>query len=300
MGSTTHSIDVNAPLRAVYKQWTQFEEFPRFMEGVVEIRPQGPRTLFWKVNVGGKDKQWEAEILEQVPDTRIVWESVDGTQNRGMIAFEPVDQERTRITLTMEYEPEGLLEKAGDALGIPSSQVEGDLKRFRDFIEKREMETGCWGGQIENGESEHSPSGIGRSEDALDVKNGDGMVETPQREVPSQGSETRKARRFSTRKRGTEKTPAEENLPLQIPGPEAELLHETMPLADEQVGGGESSEFYREAGVLGPTHEQIAQRAYELYVARGRTEGYAREDWLEAEKQLVEENAGIIGDHSEN
>jgi uncharacterized protein YndB with AHSA1/START domain len=288
MGSTTHSIDVNAPLRAVYNQWTQFEGFPRFMEGVVEIRQQGPRTLFWKVNVGGKDKQWEAEILEQVPDTRIVWESVDGTQNRGMIAFEPVDQERTRITLTMEYEPEGLLEKAGDALGIPSSQVEGDLKRFRDFIEKREMETGSWGGQIENGESVHSTSGIGQSEDALDVKNGDGMVETPQREVPSQGSETRKAR-FSTRKRGTEKTPAEENLPLQIPGSGAELLHETMPLADEQVGGGESSEFYREAGVLAPTHEQIAQRAYELYVARGRTEGYAREDWLEAEKQLVEE-----------
>ena len=88
MGSTTHSIDVTAPLKAVYNQWTQFEDFPRFMEGVVEIRQQGPRTLFWRANVGGKDKHWEAEILEQVPDTRIVWESIDGTQNRGMIAFE--------------------------------------------------------------------------------------------------------------------------------------------------------------------------------------------------------------------
>ena len=133
MGSTTHSIDVNAPLGAVYNQWTQFEEFPRFMEGVVEIRQQGPRTLFWRVNVGGKDKQWEAEILEQIPDTRIVWESVDGAQNRGMIAFEPMDNERTRITLTMEYEPEGFLERAGDALGIPSSQVEGDLKPVPGF-----------------------------------------------------------------------------------------------------------------------------------------------------------------------
>src|SRR6202030_3081605 len=156
MGSTTHSIDVNAPLTAVYNQWTQFEEFPRFMEGVVEVRQEGPRTLFWKVNVGGKDKQWEAEILEQVPDTRIVWESVDGTQNRGMIAFAPVDDERTRITLTIEYEPEGILERAGDAFGIPSSQVEGDLKRFRDFIEKKELETENWRGRIESGESMHA------------------------------------------------------------------------------------------------------------------------------------------------
>lgn len=226
MGSTTHSIDVNAPLGAVYNQWTQFEEFPCFMEGVVEIRQQGPRTLFWRVNVGGKDKQWEAKVLEQVPDTRIVWESVDGTQNRGMIAFEPMDDERTRITLTMEYEPEGFLERAGDALGIPSSQVEGDLERFKDFIEKRELETGGWRGQIENGESVHSTSGISRSEDPLDVKNGD------------------------------EK---------------------------------ENSQFYRDAGVLAPSYEKIAERAYELYEARGRTEGHAQEDWLEAEKQLAQE-----------
>src|SRR5271165_3066213 len=153
MGSSTHSIDVNAPLGAVYHQWTQFEEFPRFMEGVVEIRQQGPRTLFWRVNVGGQDKQWEAEILEQVPDTRIVWESVDGTQNRGMIAFEPMDDERTRITLTMEYEPEGFFG--------------GDLKRFSDFIEKRAMEPGSWRGQMENGESVHSTRGISRAEDTL-------------------------------------------------------------------------------------------------------------------------------------
>ncbi len=284
MGSTTHSIDVNAPLRAVYNQWTQFEEFPRFMEGVVEIRQQGPRTLFWKVNVGGKDKQWEAEILEQVPDTRIIWESVDGTQNRGMIAFEPVDHERTRITLTIEYEPEGFLERAGDALGIPSSQVEGDLKRFRDFIEKRETETGRWRGQIENGESVHSTGGISRSEGPLDVKNCDGMIEMQSREVPSLRTGTRETA-FST----AEGMEAEENLPLQIAGSGAELLDESTPVADERAGVEENSEFYREAGVLAPTHEQIAQRAYELYVARDRTEGYAREDWLEAEKQLSEE-----------
>ena len=159
MGATTHSIDVSAPLKAVYHQWTQFEEFPRFMEGVIEIQQHGPKTLLWKVNIGGKDKQWEAEIVEQIPDTRIAWESIDGTQNRGVISFESLDFERTRITLTIEYEPEGFLEMAGDALGIPSNQVEGDLKRFRDFIEKNAIETGSWRGQIEEGESLESKRG---------------------------------------------------------------------------------------------------------------------------------------------
>jgi uncharacterized membrane protein len=82
MGATTHSIEVNAPLRAVYNQWTQFKEFPRFMEGVDEVRQEGPKSLFWKAKIGGKDKQWEAEITEQVPVKRIAWESVDGTPNR--------------------------------------------------------------------------------------------------------------------------------------------------------------------------------------------------------------------------
>ena len=277
MGSTTHSIDVNAPLRAVYNQWTQFEEFPRFMEGVVEIRQEGPRTLFWRVNVGGKDKQWEAEILEQVPDTRIVWESVDGTQNRGMIAFEPVDHERTRITLTIEYEPEGFLERAGDAFGIPSSQVEGDLKRFRDFIEKREMETGSWRGRIENGESVHSTSGINRSEGPPEVKNGDDTIEMESTSVWSQAHP--RDVRFQ----------ADGDLPLEITESKSEFLNETAKLKGGRASGEENSQFYREAGVLAPSYEQIAQRAYALYVARGCAGGHAQEDWLEGEKQLTEE-----------
>jgi uncharacterized membrane protein len=137
MGSTAHAIDVNAPLRAVYNQWTRFEEFPRFMESVVEVRQLSPNTLLWKVRIGGKEKEWEAEIVEQVPDSRIVWESVDGIQSSGMVTFESLDLEHTRITLALEYEPEGFVEKAGDAIGIPSGQVERDLQRFKDFIEKR-------------------------------------------------------------------------------------------------------------------------------------------------------------------
>jgi uncharacterized membrane protein len=107
MGSTTHSIVVNAPLRVVYNQWTQFEEFPLFMEGVEEVRQEGDKRLLWKAKIAGKDKQWEAEITEQVPDKRIAWVSVDGTPNAGEVTFDPMESERTLITLTMEYEPEG-------------------------------------------------------------------------------------------------------------------------------------------------------------------------------------------------
>jgi uncharacterized protein (TIGR02271 family) len=148
MGSTTHSIEVNAPVRAVYNQWTQFEEFPRFMEGVEEVRQEGEKRLFWRAKIGGKVKEWEAEITEQVPDERIAWQSVDGSPNSGTIIFEELDSDRTRVTATIEYEPEGILEKTGDVLGIPSGRVEGDLERFRDFIEERGRESGGWRGQI--------------------------------------------------------------------------------------------------------------------------------------------------------
>jgi Polyketide cyclase / dehydrase and lipid transport/Protein of unknown function (DUF2934) len=271
MGATTHSLEVNAPVGAVYGQWTQFEEFPRFMEGVVEVQRHDAKRLLWKVNIGGKDKEWEAEILEQIPDARIVWESVDGTQNRGIIAFEPLDLDRTLITLTMEYEPEGFLEKAGDALGIPSSQVEGNLKRFRDFIERREMENGTWDGQGDEG-----------------VINGDrtGVIESrPLSPIPARTEEI--------------VAPTEEEEEIKNPEP---VGHSSLLSAKSATGsfpeeaslpplprdGQGHSEFYRDAGVLSPTHEKIAERAYELYLARGSVHGYEHEDWLEAEKQLTE------------
>jgi hypothetical protein len=150
MGTTTHSIDVKAPLRSVYDQWTQFEEFPRFMRDVVEVRQHGPDALSWKVQMGGKEKQWEARIIEQIPDTSIVWESVDGTSNRGAITFEPLGTDTTRLTVVMEYEPEGFLEKAGDIFGIPSGHLEESLKSFRELIESKSAATGGWRGRIES------------------------------------------------------------------------------------------------------------------------------------------------------
>jgi hypothetical protein len=164
MGSITHSIAVNAPLRVVYNQWTQFEEFPRFMEGVEEVRQESDKRLLWKAKIAGKDKQWEAEITEQIPDKRIAWVSVDGTPNAGEVTFDLMESEQTLITLTMEYEPEGFLEVAGDVLGVPSGQVEEDLKRFRDFIEQTGKETGGWRGRI--GESPNSTAAAIRQEGA--------------------------------------------------------------------------------------------------------------------------------------
>jgi Polyketide cyclase / dehydrase and lipid transport len=152
MGVSTHSIEVNAPLKAVYNQWTQFEEFPHFMEGVEEVRQEGNNRLFWRAKIGGKVKEWEAEITEQAPDQRISWESIDGSSNSGTITFESLGADLTRVNATIGYEPEGFLEKTGDALGIPSGRIEEDLQRFRDYVEERGRETGGWRGEIGQGE----------------------------------------------------------------------------------------------------------------------------------------------------
>ena len=152
MGVSTHSIEVNAPLKAVYNQWTQFEDFPHFMEGVEEVRQEDKNRLFWKAKIAGKVKEWEAEITDQVPDQRISWESIDGSSNSGTITFDELGADLTRVNATIGYEPEGFLEKTGDALGIPSGRIEGDLQRFRDYVEERGRETDGGRGGIGQGE----------------------------------------------------------------------------------------------------------------------------------------------------
>ena len=141
------SIEVNAPLRTVYNQWTQFEEFPKFMEGVQEVRQLNGKRLFWRANILGKDAEWEAEIYEQVPDQRIAWRRTTGHPNAGAVSFQSSGPDRTRVTVVMEYEPLGAVEKIGDALGIVSARVEGDVERFRDFSENRGVESGAWRGE---------------------------------------------------------------------------------------------------------------------------------------------------------
>jgi uncharacterized membrane protein len=150
MAQVTKSIDVDVPVRAAYNQWTQFEEFPRFMEGVKEVRQLDDKRLHWHATIGGKDEEWDAEITEQHPDHRVAWRSTSGDLNAGVVTFHQLDANSTRVTVQMDYEPEGLIENIGDMIGVVDRRVQGDLNRFKEFIESRGMETGGWRGDIEN------------------------------------------------------------------------------------------------------------------------------------------------------
>jgi len=152
MSRFEHVVTVDAPIREVYDQWTQFEDFPRFMEGVESVVQLDDRTLDWTAEIGGQRRRWTAEITDQTPDTRVAWRSTSGTDNAGAVLFEPVDGHRTRITLRMDVEPEGLVESAGDALGFVERQTKGDLERFKQFIENRGQATGAWQGEIHGAE----------------------------------------------------------------------------------------------------------------------------------------------------
>jgi uncharacterized membrane protein len=152
MASVDKKIEVNVPVQTAYNQWTQFEEFPRFMEGIQEVRQVDNAGLYWAAEVGGERKEWHAQITRQVPDQVIAWESEGGTVNNGIVTFRPAGtQDRTEVELHMEYEPEDLKEQAGDLLGVVSRRVEGDLERFKEFIEARGTETGAWRGEIPGG-----------------------------------------------------------------------------------------------------------------------------------------------------
>jgi uncharacterized membrane protein len=148
MESIEKRIEVDAPLSTVYNQWTQFEDFPQFMEGVKEVRQVDDKRLHWVAEIAGKRKEWDAEIFEQVPDQTIAWRSMGGAKNSGQVSFEPADNNSTRVCLKLNYDPEGALENVADALGVVGRRVEGDLERFKKFIETRRHETGSWRGEI--------------------------------------------------------------------------------------------------------------------------------------------------------
>ncbi len=144
MARVQKKIDVDVPISTAYNQWTQFEDFPRFMEGVISVTQLDDRHLRWEAEVGGRDKVWEAEIQEQLPDSRIVWRSIQGDENAGIVTFTPTEDGKTSIWLEMSYNPDGFLESVGDAMGFMNRRVEGDLKRFKAFIEEQGMETGAY------------------------------------------------------------------------------------------------------------------------------------------------------------
>ena len=148
MSTIEKSIDVNVPVRMAYNQWTQFEEFPRFMEGIEEVQQLDDKHLHWRAEVSGKTKEWDSEIVEQIPDQRIMWRSTSGARNAGTVSFIPVAPHTTRVKVEMVFDPVGLLENVGDMIGIDDRRVEGDLERFKEYIESRGTETGAWRGTI--------------------------------------------------------------------------------------------------------------------------------------------------------
>ena len=149
MGSIEESIEVNVPLSTAYNQWTQFEEFPRFMEGVEQVQQLDDTRLHWIAEIGGKREEWDAEITEQRPDERVAWRSTTGAPNAGVVTFHHVGEDVTKVMLQIDYEPEGFVEKVGDALGVVERRAKGDLQRFKEFIESRGMETGAWRGEVD-------------------------------------------------------------------------------------------------------------------------------------------------------
>jgi uncharacterized membrane protein len=149
MSQILESIDVDVPVRTAYDQWTQFEEFPRFMEGIEAVRQVDDTHLEWSANVAGVRKHWRAEITEQTPDQRIAWQATEGATNAGVVTFHRLDDRKARVTLQLDVEPEGPIEATGDALGFVKRRAVGDLERFKTFIEERGAATGAWRGEVE-------------------------------------------------------------------------------------------------------------------------------------------------------
>ena len=149
MGSITKSVEVNVPVRTAYNQWTQFESFPHFMEGVQEVRQLDDTHLHWRAKIAGKEKEWDATITEQRPDERVAWTSTSGAHNAGVVTFHHLADQQTRVTLQMDFDPEGVVENVGDAIGAPERQIAGDLKKFKEYIEAHGAETGAWRGEVQ-------------------------------------------------------------------------------------------------------------------------------------------------------
>ncbi len=152
MSSIEASIEVDVPVSTAYNQWTQFEEFPRFMEGVESVSQVDDTHLRWVASVGGSRHEWMAEISEQRPDERVAWHATDGKPNAGVVTFHRLDEGRTKVMVQMDYEPEGLKESLGSALGAGERRVKADLDRFKELVESRGVESGAWRGEVERGE----------------------------------------------------------------------------------------------------------------------------------------------------
>lgn len=189
MSKVEQTIDVDVPLRNVYDQWTQFEEFPNFMEGVEDVRQIDDRHCHWQTKVAGVRREFDTEIVDQLPDQRIAWRTMGGdVRQMGVVSFQPLDEGHTRVRLAMDVEPDGMAEKAADAMGMLDRRVKGDLKRFKGFIEEHGQATGGWRGRIRPGDADTARTGamtdpsVGRTEKGPEaMREAPGPMETPER-----------------------------------------------------------------------------------------------------------------------
>ena len=149
MSQIIESIDIDVPVRTAYDQWTQFESFPKFMDGIERVEQLTDTTLEWTARIAGVDRSWTAEITEQTPDQRIAWKATSGAENAGVVTFHRLDDRKSRVTLQVDVEPEGVVESVGDALGFVQRRAKGDLERFKTFIEDRGAPTGVWRGEVD-------------------------------------------------------------------------------------------------------------------------------------------------------
>ncbi|MFI1975722.1 MULTISPECIES: SRPBCC family protein [Streptomyces] len=209
MSKVEQMIDVDVPVRSAYDQWTQFEDFPRFMEGVEDVRQLDDRHCHWRTKIAGVQREFDTEIVDQLPDERIAWRSTgDGIRQKGVVSFQPLDAGHTRVRLAMDVEPEGMAEKTADALGMLDRRVKGDLKRFKGFIEDHDQATGGWRGRIrpKDADTARTSTGTPMGEepgpmDAGTAPMGEGPG--PMREEPGSMGDPDRTRRSS----GTESWP---------------------------------------------------------------------------------------------
>ena len=148
MARVEQQIEVEVPVQVAYDQWTQFEEFPRFMEGIKRVVQLDDKRLAWEAEIAGQKREWTAEIVDQTPSQRIAWRSTSGERNDGAVLFESSAPSKTKVQLTIDFDPDGPLENVGTALGVVERRIKGDLDRFKEFIEGRGQATGAWRGEI--------------------------------------------------------------------------------------------------------------------------------------------------------
>ena len=149
MATIETSVELDVPVSTAYNQWTQFEDFPKFMEGIAEVRQVDDTHLHWTADFAGQKREWDAEITEQTPDERIAWRATSGAGNAGVVTFHHLAQGKSKVMLQLEFDPEGFVEQVGDKLGIVRLRTEADLGRFKAFIESRGQETGAWRGEVD-------------------------------------------------------------------------------------------------------------------------------------------------------